>query len=174
MKNDQRIRIRPINMDDTNNIIKWRNNPRIRENFIFQEELKVCDHMNWIETQVNTGKCAQFIIEEIATEMPIGTIYLRDISPVHKKAEYGIYIGVEEALGKGYAQEATELILEFGFNQLNLNKIFLRVLSKNSNAIKSYVKCGFTQDGYFKDDVLINGSFNDVIFMSILKNDYNK
>ena len=95
-------------------------------------------------------------------------MYLRDIDRTHNKAEYGIFIGEEEALSKGYGSEAAELMIRYAFEELQLHKLYLRVLAGNERAKKSYEHAGFVQEGYFRDDVLLPGGYQDVIFMGIL------
>ena len=66
-----------------------------------------------------------------------------NVNHIFRKAELGIFVGEKEYWGKGYGTEATELLLDFAFNILNLNSIMLIVNSFNERAIKSYEKCGF-------------------------------
>ena len=80
----------------------------------------------------------------------------------------GIFIGEEEALSKGYGSEAAELMIRYAFEELQLHKLYLRVLAGNERAKKSYEHAGFVQEGYFRDDVLLPGGYQDVIFMGIL------
>ena len=55
-----------------------------------------------------------------------------------------------------------------------LNKIFLRVFKENLSAIKCYKNCGFLEDGTFREDVLVDGKYRDIVFMSILKAEWNE
>ena len=168
------IRIRLLNEADTENIIRWRNSPQVKEFFIYREDLTVADHMHWIETKIKTGKVVQFIIEECLSGQPIGSVYLRDIDPRHQKAEFGIFIGEETGQGKGYGTQAAELILAHAFEKLELNKVFLRVFANNPRAIASYTKVGFVQEGVFRDDVFIDGKPYDMVYMGILKSDWKE
>lgn len=170
----KRIYLKSINEDDTNLIIKWRNNPRVRKNFIFQEKFTEKTHNNWLKNKVYTGNTAQFIIIEQKTNKPLGSVYLRDIDNINEKAEFGIFIGEDDFCGKGYGKEATSQIIMYGFSQLKLNKIFLRVLENNAIAINSYIKSGFEKEGLFKEDVMIGDKYYDIIFMAMLKSDWRK
>lgn len=156
-----------MNGSDTEKIVEWRNNPRVRNNFIYQKPFTKEGHENWIRTMVDTGKVVQFIIEDLVDGQPVGSVYFRDIDTEHQKAEYGIFIGEDSAVGKGFGSEAAELAVAYGFEELNLHKIFLRAFSDNGAAIRSYEKAGFVQEGYFKDEVQIDGQFRDLVFMAI-------
>lgn len=168
------VSIRKITPEDTDNIIKWRNSPDVNHNFIYRRPLTREDHLNWLRNKVDTGDVAQFIIHSDELGRDVGSVYLRDIDPDFKKAEYGIFIGEECARGHGIGSKAARLILEYGFEQLDLNRIFLRVFARNERAIVSYKNAGFVFEGLFRQDVILEGVKEDVVFMSILREDYEK
>ena len=160
------VTIRPITYDDTDNIIKWRNGDYVRSHFIDQRLFTKESHENWLRTMVETGKVAQFII--LLDGAPVGSVYLRDIDHDKKDAEYGIFIGEESARGKGVGTKSAKLIIEYAFNELHLDKIFLRVHKDNVGAVKSYEKAGFVKNDH-EEIVEINGSKKEVIFMELEK-----
>jgi len=171
---NQAIRIRKIEKCDTENILRWRNCESVTRNFIYRKELTKEEHEKWLDTNIASGRAVQFIIEEVITGLPIGSVYLRDIDHTHKKAEFGIFIGEDSARGKGYGSLATRLILKYAFDEMGLNRVFLRVFSNNKSAIKCYLNAGFREEGLFREDVLIDGTFYDMMFMSILKNEWRE
>lgn len=159
------IYLRPMEESDTDLIVKWRNTDFVRRNFIYQKEFTREGHLSWIENMVNTGKVIQFIICT-KEDAPVGSVYLRDIDYEHGKAEYGIFIGEEDALSKGYGTQAAELMTEYSFQVLGLHKLMLRVLAENQRARRSYEKAGFVQEGYLKEDVCLTDGYHDVILMA--------
>lgn len=163
---DHGILLRPITEEDTPLIVRWRNLDSVRMNFLYRQSFTIEGHTQWLHTMVFTGKVAQFIIMEGHTKLPIGSVFLRDIDPVHNKAEFGIFIGEDAARGKGYGTQAAIAIKQYGFETLHLHKIFLRVLKTNGGAIRSYEKAGFVVEGIFRDELLIDGAYVDVVFMA--------
>ena len=161
------LTIRPITEEDTDLILLWRNHPSVVKNFIYRRPFTREGHLTWMREQVATGKVVQFIVE--ADGEPVGSVYLRDVDTVHKKAEFGIFIGSEKARGKGYGTRATRLILKHAFEVMKLNRVFLRVFSDNKEAIRCYEKAGFSKEGLFREDVILEGRPYDILFMSILK-----
>lgn len=161
------IYLRPMTREDTDLIVKWRNKDFVRKNFIYQKPFTREGHLHWIETMVETGRVVQFLICT-KDDVPVGSVYLRDIDEVHHKAEYGIFIGEEDALSKGYGTEAARLMTEYAFRELKLHKLMLRVLAGNERAKRSYEKAGFVQEAYLKDDVCLEDGYRDVILMAIL------
>lgn len=162
----KKVKLRFIQQEDTENIINWRNKDFVRKNFIFQELFTKEIHENWLKTKVDTGEVAQFIIYQLEDNTPIGSVYLRDIDRVNKKAEYGIFIGEESALGKGFGSEVAKLTLNYAFEYLGLHKVMLRVFAYNIRAIQSYKNAGFVQEAYLSDEIRIDGKYHDMILMA--------
>ena len=170
--NTNTVSIRKITEEDTDNIIKWRNSPDVNVNFIYRALLTHEDHLNWLHNRVETGEVAQFIIHSAELGCEVGSVYLRDIDHKNRKAEFGIFIGEECGRGRGIGTSAADLIIDYGFNVLDLNRIFLRVFARNERAIASYKKAGFVFEGLFRQDVIVDGVKEDVVFMSILREDH--
>ena len=115
-----------------------------------------------------------FVIVTLEKDEMIGTISLENMNYTNRSAELGIFIGDETYRGKGIGKEAIHLILDYGFNYLNLNSIHLTVLSFNERAIACYKKCGFKEAGKLREDYYLNGKYYDKILMDILKSEFNE
>lgn len=168
---DGRIYLRLMTRDDTENIIKWRNNDVVRSQFIYQKLFTKESHEKWIETMIDTDKVVQMVIMLVEGDRPIGSVYIRDIDKEHKKGEYGVFIGEEDCLGKGYGTEAAELMTEYAFEYIGLHKLMLRVYADNERAIRSYEKAGFVKEAYLKDDVYVQGQYRDIVLMARINNE---
>lgn len=164
----KKIILKPITREHTSLIVKWRNNEKVQKNFIFQETFTEEMHNNWLENKVKTGEVVQYIICTVEDEMPIGSVYLRDIDRDNQKAEFGIFIGEDVQRGKGYGTEAAKLMCQYGFERLELHKIMLRVFAFNERAINAYEHAGFEKEAFLKDEVKIDGEFKDIIFMAVI------
>lgn len=169
----ERCYLRPMTDEDTDLIVKWRNNPRVRNNFIYQKPFTAEGHRQWVETKVKTGQVIQFVIC-LPDGKPVGSVYFRDIDKEHQNAEYGIFIGEDDAVGKGIGSEVCKLSCAYCFEHEGWHKIRLRVLAENKSAARTYEKAGFKQEAYLRDEVFLGGSFHDVIFMGMLKDDLVK
>uniref|UniRef100_UPI004056B958 GNAT family N-acetyltransferase n=1 Tax=Acetatifactor sp. TaxID=1872090 RepID=UPI004056B958 len=160
------IYLRMMTGEDTDLIVMWRNSDAVRRNFIYQELFTRESHENWIRTKVETGDVVQMIVCDIATDAPLGSVYIRDIDRHHRKAEYGIFIGEASARGRGVGTATAKLMLKYCFEEEKLHRVYLRALSGNEAAVRSYEKAGFKKEGYLKDDVCINGKYHDIIWMA--------
>lgn len=158
------VSIRPITLDDTKNIVKWRNSDFVLINFIDQTLISEESHINYFNKYVKTGIVHQFIIKVDGND--IGSTFLRDVNLEDRSAEFGIFIGNANYLGKGVGKLALSLLMEYAFKTLKLKKVILRVLKRNERAIKSYRKSGFHLIDR-SETVLVNGNKETVIFMEM-------
>ena len=163
------IYLRPMTGEDTDLIVKWRNEDFVRKNFIYQKPFTREGHLNWVETMVKTGKVVQFIICT-SENKPVGSVYLRDIDETHHKAEYGIFIGEEDAIGCGYGTQTARLALEYAFDTMGLEKVFLRFLEENTGARISYEHAGFRLIENKAESVSLQQGECRVLFMEIDRN----
>ena len=166
--NGEKLTLRPITDADTDDIVRWRNDPSVRQYFLFREPFTPQMHREWLQNKVGAGKVIQYIITERESGRSIGSVYFRDVDPVCESAEYGIFIGEPWARGRGLGTETARLFTRFGLEVLRLHRISLKVLGGNSIAQHSYEKAGFHTEGVFRDFAKLDGKFTDVVFMARL------
>ena len=70
--------------------------------------------------------------------------------------------------GQGCAKEASKLVVDHLFNNLNINRIELYVVEENISAIKLYESLGFTKEGCKREAVWINGKYKNLLIYSML------
>lgn len=162
----QEVFLRPMTIEDTEKIIRWRNKDFVRKNFIYQKPFTRQSQMDWVKNQVEPGHVEQFIIC-LPSGREIGSVYFRDIDRKEGCAEYGIFIGEEDAVGCGYGSETAKKALEYAFENMKLNKIFLRFLSDNLRAKRSYENAGFRLLRDRQETVCLEQGECTVLFMEI-------
>lgn len=126
----------------------------------------------WIAQAVN-GECNLVIVKNEGDE-PIGTICLTKISFTYRTAELGIVIGEKDERNKGYGTEAIKLLLDYGFNYLNMHSIALSLIAVNDRAYRCYQKAGFKECGRKREAIFVNGKYYDKIYMDILDREFNE
>lgn len=113
-----------------------------------------------------------FTIVEKESGRAVGRCLLFAVNPVDRCAWVGIFIGEGDCRGKGYGQEAMRLLLDFGFNLLNLHNIMLGVFAFNERAIHAYQRLGFHEIGRRREARWIGGTAYDVILMDLLEEEF--
>lgn len=162
----QRVHLRPMTYEDAARVVAWRNKDFVRKNFIYRQFFTEEGQRAWIREQVEPGHVAQFIIC-LEDGREIGSVYLRDIDRAKGEAEYGIFIGEEDALGCGYGSQAAALALRYAFETLRLQRVFLRFLEGNAGARKSYENAGFQMIESRRRTVSTEQGERQVLFMEI-------
>ena len=99
----------------------------------------------------------------------IGNLGFVRLDYINRVGELGIFIGDKNYWNNGYGKEAIELLIDFGFNILNLNNINLKVFSFNHQAIKCYKKIGFREAGRLREAKIIGSQRFDEITMDLLQ-----
>ncbi len=84
----------------------------------------------------------------------------------------GYWIGEPHAR-HGYMSEALRLITEFCFGQLALHRIEAACLPENEASQKLLRRAGFTQNGYARKYLKIQGEWHDHLLFSLLTEDFN-
>jgi UDP-4-amino-4,6-dideoxy-N-acetyl-beta-L-altrosamine N-acetyltransferase len=159
------VLLREITENDTEFILKLRNSEFVRNNFVIREQFTEQSQKKWLDCVIKEGKAVQYII--LSDNLPVGSVYIRDIDYVHKKGEFGIFVEKDFA-GKGFGFLATKEMLKIAFEKLKLHRVYLRVFSDNLSAIKVYEKAGFVKEGLLRDTIFIDGKFRDMILMGAI------
>ena len=174
MLTGDKIILRPIEEKDIEKFFTWRNDLEIKNEALMHPfPVTKNSEKNWFEN-ISSAKDNRLVIFSIVckeTNELIGFIKLIDINWIHRFCYFGIVIGDKSAQGKGYGKEATKLIINYAFNILNLKKILLEVVENNIQAIKIYKKLGFIEEGRLKRQVYLNGNWQDVLIMSLFRNE---
>ena len=97
---------------------------------------------------------------------------LFDLDRLNGSAELGIFIGEKAEWGKGYGTDAVNALVDFGFDSLRLERIWLNVWTENDRARRSYEKAGFVHEGTLRHDRYEGGRYTDGHIMSILHDEW--
>ena len=161
----EHITLRPITEADTPLIVKWRNNERVRNSFVFREFFTEAMHNAWLHDKVFAGRVIQFIICESDGMRPVGTVFLQDIDRENATADYGFLIGEDDAIGKRYGSECVSLVKDYAVNVLHLKAMTCRIITDNAPSVATMTKGGFQIIG--KEDTIC--SDGTVVVMYLLR-----
>jgi len=154
---------------DRQKILEWRNSPDLKR--LTGPGLFIPVHDSEIDLDDSDQKF-QFAIRARADETLLGWIALQNISWTNRIAELSIYIGDDSHRGVGHGSDAITVILEFAFNELNLHRVQLEVVSYNDHAIAVYEKQGFIREGALRDYGERGGSRFDLYVYGMLRHEF--
>jgi RimJ/RimL family protein N-acetyltransferase len=110
-----------------------------------------------------------FAIEEIKTGETIGTCKFIEINWQNRSAQLQIHVVDEKYLETSYTSDSIELLCNFGYTDLNLNRIFSHVRESNQNVVDAFKKVGFEVEGLMGDASYIEDKFENFVLVSILR-----
>jgi RimJ/RimL family protein N-acetyltransferase len=169
-----RIYLRPLEMEDIDSFILWLNDQEVRQYLMRISPFNKIREKEFIERLYKDDREIVLGIVLKENDQLIGNIALHGISIPYRQAGLGIFIGDKTCWSKGYGTEALNLMLGHGFDQLNLHRVFLTVLSSNARAIRAYEKVGFKREGVFREHMYRNGKYHDVYYMGILEDEWRE
>ena len=166
------IVIRKFEKTDIPMKVAWVNNAENNAFLHYDIPIEIGKTEQWFENNLRRADRYDGIIE--ADGIPVGLIGLLSIDRKNSKAEYYVLIGNVFFKRKGIAREASRQIIDYGFYELGLNRIYLYTEVKNKVAQDLFEKVGFIREGCLKADILSHGEFVDRYVYGVLKEEWER
>lgn len=125
----------------------------------------------WFEKISQASKCLRYSIFKNDCKELLGIFKIDHIDHINKSVCFGLDIAVKFR-GNGYAKNIYKYFMDFYFLNLYMHRIYLSVIDCNDIAKNLYTSLGFVEEGRMREALYRNGQFNDLIYMSILKQEY--
>tara|TARA_R110002074_G_scaffold29132_1_gene83631 strand:+ start:135 stop:677 length:543 start_codon:yes stop_codon:yes gene_type:complete len=152
----------------------WRNDPEYRKYYREYRELTLSHKENWYKNKIVDDDTWQFfVVKPNKEDVVIGSCGLIYINWVHRTAEFSITIGEQNCRGKGYGSDTLRTLIKYGFEELNLNRIWCEVYD-NNDAVEIYRHIGFKDEGRMRQTAYKNGKYLDSFLLSMLREDYEQ
>lgn len=167
----ERVRLRPVQPGDLPRFAEWLADPEVRRWLAaLQEAPSLQDEVEWYEDSRANADNVLWSIETLEGQL-IGTVELRTV-PYAARAELGIAIQDKAQWSKGYGTDTVRQVLDYGFNELDLNRIELTVDEANARGRRCYEKCGFREEGLLRQHRIVDGVPANTVMMAILKDEW--
>jgi RimJ/RimL family protein N-acetyltransferase len=172
----EKVRLRAVERTDLPRYVKWFADPEVSHNMAVYYPLGLAQEEAWFET------FQKLPVEErpLAIERKSGRQWehIGGTGFVHidwrcRSTELGLMIGEKSFWNRGYGSDALRALLRWGFETLNLNRIWLRVYEYNARAQRVYEKVGFVREGAFRQAQFREGRYYDVLIYSILRREWD-
>jgi RimJ/RimL family protein N-acetyltransferase len=172
----EKVRLRALELEDLDAIMRHWNNLELRQYLHSQTPMSRNAERQWLERSTTMDPWRDggmtLAVEDKKTKEFLGTVSLFGISKQNKRAEFGIAIHNPENLGKGYGTDTTRVMLWVSFHILGLNSVYLITLDINERAQRAYEHAGFKRTGVFRQGAYVKGAFHDFVIMDILKEEF--
>lgn len=123
--------------------------------------------VNWM----SSGKHICLGIGRKDTDGVIGTCTLFDLNRSSRRAEVGFVLG-SSAWGQGYMTEALVAVLNYGFRELDLNRVEADTDPRNAASTKTLERIGFIREGLLRQRWIIDGRTSDTALYGLLRSEW--
>jgi RimJ/RimL family protein N-acetyltransferase len=166
--------LRAPERDDIPRFVRWMNDERTVRFLAARSPLGQALEEQWFERMIERqGRDSWFfVICTLADERPIGTTGLFEIDLTNGSAAIGILIGDPADQGRGLGTDAMEALLDFGFGELRLERMWLDTYDFNPRGVRSYEKAGFVHEGTLRHAIYRRRRHVDVLRMAILRSEW--
>lgn len=164
------VSIRKFLKKDVKNKVKWINDNDNNTFLHYDLPLDFDKTLDWYQKNKKNKNRYDMVIEY--NNIPVGVIGIINIDK--KKGEYYITLGEKEYKRKGISFIASKLLLDYAFNDLKLEKIWLCVDEKNIAARKLYEKIGFRLEGLLIKDIYFKNEMINRCMYGLCRNEWMK
>ena len=171
----ERLILRKMRVDDVEDMYDYAKRDELTKYLLWyshESKKHTKDYLKYITKKYRAGEFFDWAIEEKESGRMIGTCGFTSIDPTHRTGEIG-YVINPDFKGRGYAPEAARAIVEFGFYELELNRIEARFMKGNDPSLRVMQKIGMIFEGYLRDYMFVKGEYKTVGVCSILKREFS-
>ena len=167
------VRLRPLEPADLEREYRWINDREVTRYLAARYPIAMEQEERWLrELPANDFTHGVRLAIETKDGVHIGNLDLHQPNVEDRKAGLGIMIGDKDYWSNGYGTDAIVTLLRFGFEQMNLHRVWLHVFEFNERAIACYKKCGFQIEGRLREHRYSEGRYWDVFVMAILRDEF--
>ena len=164
------IVLKNVTEEDIEVIRTWRNSPQVAQYMYTDNEISSDQQKQWfLNIQFDTTS-KYWIIEYDGKK--IGLASLTGISNILGSCYWAFYLGSDIPRGGGVGSKIEYNVLEYVFNDLNLNKLRCEVMIFNDKVIAMHEKFGFRREAYYRQHVKKAGRWVDVVGLAIVKDEW--
>ena len=164
--------IRKIQIEDLPTRVLWMNNPQVYSTMHFEVPILMENTIKWFENnQQKDNRLDVTILED------------------DEIVAFGGYTSIDRKVGKaetylfadpikhhhGIGTRAKMLMCKYGFEDLQLNKLYFVANEENLPIIRVNEKCGFVKEGRLRQEYIASdGTLKDMLYYGLLRSDWEK
>ncbi|HDL01204.1 MAG TPA: N-acetyltransferase [candidate division Zixibacteria bacterium] len=161
--NGQKINLRYTTLDDADSITKYCAEKEISKYTIIPHPYTLQNAIDFINMCIDDRKSMASLhygIEHKETKEIIGMIDVNSINKTHRRGELGYWLA-KPFWGKGIMLEAINLLTDYCFQKMQLERIYAHVQPDNIGSWKLLEKARFEREGLLKKFLCIKGTMRD-------------
>lgn len=167
-----RISLVLLERDHLKKRVDFLNDPEVQVTLNFDYPTSLAKTEAWFSKNVLASNRVDFAFILNETTEIIGFGGFINIDHKVRKAELYIFIGDKSCWGKGFGRDGYKLLVNYGFDELGLDRIYLHQLAENERAIKATEALGWQTEGLLRQDIWSHGELKDQYILSILRDEW--
>jgi RimJ/RimL family protein N-acetyltransferase len=168
----EHVILRAFERDDAERCYRWMNDPNIVRTLKTRYPIAFQNEIEWLDRAMHVSPNdseRHFAIEKKDDRSHIGNASIHDIEWVSRTAAFGLFIGEPSAWNKGFGSDAIRTLVRFAFDEMNLRKLRNNVFDYNDRAKHILETQGFVQEGRLRKEFYREGSYHDIVLLSIFR-----
>jgi RimJ/RimL family protein N-acetyltransferase len=166
-----RVGLRPIRLDDVDDILTWVNDPAVTRNFAdLSKTITREQELAFLQRTLDSDTERLFAIVDQQGAY-LGNAGLHKIYWPARNGRLGIVLGMPGSRGRGLGVEVLSLLVQLGFSELGLHKLWLIHFASNDRMRHIAGKLGFQEEGVLRDEYFHADGFHDMVRHGLLATD---
>jgi RimJ/RimL family protein N-acetyltransferase len=170
----ERVRFRPLEDGDLDDLVRWWRDPSwaVLQQLIAKPRpaASVREMFREWSASERAGDVGFSVVDRESGAL-VGHVTLFGAALPVRAATLAVMIGSEH-VGNGFGTDAVRLLTDYGFREMGLNRIELRVHAFNDRARAVYGRVGYVEEGVRRDATFHDGLFHDEVVMSVLAREW--
>lgn len=166
------MKLRLLATSDLRTRVEWMNDPRIYKTMHFTPPISLEKTKAWHAKNADNASRRDVAFEDDNGNL-VAMGGLTSIDYTVRKAEFYIFVNPERQK-EGIGSKATYLLCKYGFEVLQLHKIYLYTNASNQGARRTYEKIGFSLEGVHRSELITDDKYEDRLYYGLLAPDFNK
>ncbi|GEM88512.1 GNAT family N-acetyltransferase [Meiothermus granaticius] len=160
----ERVQLRPVDLDDANKIQRWYAEPQVVEYAIIQPFLgySLSEVQDLIKKWLGRDDRKLYVVKALEQNCDAGLVFLEHIDWKNRAVKIALLIGEPELRGRGLGQAALRSVIQLGCHDWGLHRLGANCLATNQVMIRCLEQVGFVQEGVMREAVLRHGRYQDL------------
>jgi UDP-4-amino-4,6-dideoxy-N-acetyl-beta-L-altrosamine N-acetyltransferase len=167
------LRLVPLSADHLETVRRWRSSDDVSRYMFTDPVLTPESQRAWFSECVLGDTSSRWWILT-ADAVPIGLANITAIDPVHRRCEWGYYVGEAARRGQGVGTRLARTIHDYVFDVLGMHRLVTEVLADNEAGLRLPEKMGCVREGILRHHVRKRGESRDVVVFGLLDDEWRK
>ena len=172
----ERLTLRLLRPDDLDDVFAWMSDPDVARYQLYEprsreQVVEAIARSSVAVTLAEKGDFLQLAIVERSLGRVVGSIYFNLVDPENDTGEIGWALAAEFH-GRGFATEAALAVLELGFREVALHRIYAELDPRNEASIRLCERLGMRHEAHFVEHMMFKGAWADTGIYGLLEREW--